>query len=42
MIQLEPNRLIFMYDHGAYHPLPEEFQGKRRIVGHFIDVNTSP
>ena len=38
MIQVEPNRLLHMYDHGGYHPLPEEFKGKRRIVGHFIDI----
>lgn len=38
MIQVGPNRLLLMYDHGGYHRRPPEFKGRRRIVGHFIDV----
>lgn len=42
MLQVEPGRLLYMYDHGGYHPnLPLEFHGPRRIVGHFIDVETN-
>ncbi len=36
-----PSRLLYMYDHGGYHPLPPEFIGPRRIVGHFIDVEVA-
>src|SRR5690606_28568991 len=43
MLQVEPGRLLFIYDYGGYHPeLSPNFKGPRRIVGHFIDVQTSP
>jgi len=38
MIQVAPNRLLLMYDHGGYHQRPPEFRGERRIVGRFIDI----
>jgi hypothetical protein len=40
MVQVAPNRLLLMYDHGGYHTRPPEFNGLRRVVGHFIDIET--
>ena len=41
MIKVGPQRVLFMYDLGGYHKLPEGFEGRPRIVGHFIDVTSN-
>ena len=38
MIQIAPNRLLLMYDHGSNSGKIPEYNGPRRILGHFIDV----
>src|SRR5690606_10173822 len=38
MIALGPQRVLYLYDLGGYHALPADFQGRRRIVSHVIDV----
>ena len=38
MLQTAPNRLLYLYDRGGYHKRPPEFEGKRRIVGHIIEI----
>lgn len=40
MIQVAPNRLLVMYDHGGYHRRPPEFTGPRRITARFVDLKS--
>jgi len=41
MIQLAPNRLLLMYDHGGNSGKIPEYTGPRHILGHIIDVEVS-
>ena len=38
MVQVAPNRLLLMYDHGDNSGKIPEYNGPRRILGHFVDV----
>ncbi len=40
IIQVTPNRLLLMYDHGGNSGKIPEYNGPRRIVGHFIETET--
>ena len=41
MLQLAPNRLLLMYDHGGNSGKIPEYTGPRRILGHVIDVEVT-
>lgn len=38
MIKIGPQRVLYLFDYGGYHKLPDSFPGRARIVGHIIEV----
>lgn len=40
LVEVTPTRLLLMYDHGGNSGAIPEYRGPRRILGHFIDVET--
>jgi len=38
MIQVAPNRLLLLYDHGSNSGKIPEYSGPQRIIGHYIDI----